>query len=162
MLLLDEPAAGLDPEARRRLSELLVELRAGGMTLMVSSHILAELEDYCSEMLMLQDGQIVGAGPIEVAQPDQERLRIALAAPNASFADILSATAGVGLITADQTTAEVAFDGDPAAQHALLRELIDQGLAVCAMSRVRRRLEDAYFDRAGRAGGAADEPGTLT
>jgi ABC-2 type transport system ATP-binding protein len=45
VLLLDEPAAGLDPQARRDLSRLLLELRDGGMTLVVSSHILAELED---------------------------------------------------------------------------------------------------------------------
>ena len=54
VLLLDEPAAGLDPEARRSLSDLIVRLAGDGMTIVVSSHILAELEDYSTRMLMIR------------------------------------------------------------------------------------------------------------
>ncbi len=170
VLLLDEPAAGLDPEARRKLSDLLVDLRAGGMTLIVSSHILAELEDYCTEMLVLQDGRIAGGGAVGVGQSRAERLTVALARPHPAFAEILAAQEGVRVIAADGTSAEVTFDGDPAAQHALLRALLDRGLAVYAMSRVRQRLEDTYFEKAvrSRAGDertpksdeVAGEPGT--
>jgi ABC-2 type transport system ATP-binding protein len=59
VLLLDEPASGLDPEARYALSSLLVGLNKTGMTMLVSSHILAELEDYCTDMLVLNNGSIV-------------------------------------------------------------------------------------------------------
>jgi ABC-2 type transport system ATP-binding protein len=62
VLLLDEPASGLDPEARYDLSKLLLKLRDEGMTMMVSSHILAELEDYSSSMLVLKSGKIVERG----------------------------------------------------------------------------------------------------
>ena len=58
LLLLDEPSAGLDPEARVSLSKLFRDLQREGMTLVVSSHILAELEDYCTDMLVLRDGEI--------------------------------------------------------------------------------------------------------
>ena len=61
VLLLDEPASGLDPDARKSLSDLILSLSADGMTIMVSSHILSELDDYCTEMLMLDEGRIVGA-----------------------------------------------------------------------------------------------------
>jgi len=57
--LLDEPAAGLDPEARHSLAAVFRELRADGMTLIVSSHILAELEDYSTHLLAIRDGRIV-------------------------------------------------------------------------------------------------------
>src|SRR5262249_59118543 len=57
--LLDEPAAGLDPEARYSLAAVFRELRADGMTLIVSSHILAELEDYSTHLLAIRDGRIV-------------------------------------------------------------------------------------------------------
>lgn len=57
-LLLDEPASGMDPEARILLSQLILELRDQGMTIMVSSHILAELEDYCTDMLVIRDGRV--------------------------------------------------------------------------------------------------------
>jgi len=60
VLMLDEPASGLDPSARRELSQLLVSLKDQGMTLVVSSHILSELEDYSSEMIIIDDGHIVG------------------------------------------------------------------------------------------------------
>src|SRR5690606_31914263 len=53
VLLLDEPAAGLDPQARRDLSQLLLSLKTDGMTLVVSSHILAELEDYSDRMIIV-------------------------------------------------------------------------------------------------------------
>ena len=59
VLLLDEPASGLDPEARWSLSSLLTGLREDGMTLIVSSHILAELEDYSTDVLILRDGRVV-------------------------------------------------------------------------------------------------------
>lgn len=57
VLLLDEPAAGLDPKARHELSQLLIDLKARGMTIIVSSHILAELEDYCTHMMVIDDGK---------------------------------------------------------------------------------------------------------
>ena len=53
LLILDEPAAGLDPQARVDLSGLFMDLRAQGMTLIVSSHILSELEDYATDVLMM-------------------------------------------------------------------------------------------------------------
>ena len=58
ILLLDEPASGMDPESRVRFSELILSLRETGYTLLVSSHILAELEDYCTDMLVIRDGRI--------------------------------------------------------------------------------------------------------
>lgn len=60
VLLLDEPASGLDPAARLHLSALLRDLRAKGKTIIVSSHILGELEDYCTGMLVLHDGRLAG------------------------------------------------------------------------------------------------------
>lgn len=59
VLILDEPASGLDPEARYHLSQLLVLLAQEGITMLVSSHILSELEDYCTNMLVLREGKIV-------------------------------------------------------------------------------------------------------
>lgn len=59
ILFLDEPASGLDPEARYNLSQLLLELRSHGLTIMVSSHILSELEDYCTHMLVIDQGSIL-------------------------------------------------------------------------------------------------------
>lgn len=59
LLILDEPASGLDPEARYELSILFNRLKDKGMTLLVSSHILSELDEYCTHMLVIKDGRIV-------------------------------------------------------------------------------------------------------
>ena len=56
VLLLDEPASGLDPEARASLAQLMRQLQAQGMTLIVSSHILSELDEYCTHILALRAG----------------------------------------------------------------------------------------------------------
>jgi ABC-2 type transport system ATP-binding protein len=86
VLLLDEPAAGLDPQARRELSQLLLALKAGGMTLVVSSHILAELEDYSDRMIIVDKGQIAGGEAITLRDATRAQVRIALAAPGAGAA----------------------------------------------------------------------------
>lgn len=59
IVLLDEPASGLDPQSRNALSQLIQELAKEGMTFIVSSHILNELEDYCSGILILEKGKIL-------------------------------------------------------------------------------------------------------
>ncbi len=59
ILILDEPASGLDPEARSELSHVLKTLQKDGISIIVSSHILAELEEYCTAMLVIRDGAIV-------------------------------------------------------------------------------------------------------
>ena len=58
LLILDEPASGLDPEARYELSQLFNLLKQQGMTLLVSSHILSELDEYCTHMLVIKEGRI--------------------------------------------------------------------------------------------------------
>ncbi|MFI4936930.1 MAG: ABC transporter ATP-binding protein [Candidatus Berkiellales bacterium] len=59
ILFLDEPASGLDPESRYHLSKLFLDLQKEGTTLIVSSHILAELEDYSTHMLVVNQGKIL-------------------------------------------------------------------------------------------------------
>jgi ABC-2 type transport system ATP-binding protein len=59
ILFLDEPAAGLDPKARYDLSQLLLSLQKQGLTLIVSSHILAELQDYSTHMMVMQKGKVL-------------------------------------------------------------------------------------------------------
>ena len=64
VLLLDEPASGLDPRARIEIRELLKELRAMGKTIFISSHILSELSDFCNKIGIIENGQLVCAGEV--------------------------------------------------------------------------------------------------
>jgi ABC-2 type transport system ATP-binding protein len=159
VLLLDEPAAGLDPEARRALSDLIRRLAREGMTIVVSSHILAELEDYSTQMLMLRDGRVAGAGVVAAndVDPSESLVRIQLAGARPDLASVL---AGMGLsvesVAADE--AQVRLTGGADAEAALLARLIGAGLAVRAYAPVRKTLEQTYLDEARRAPTSAPAP----
>jgi len=155
LLLLDEPAAGLDPEARAALAILFRELQAAGMTLVVSSHILAELEEYSTHMLVLRAGRIVeqrevGAGSAGGAP--SRRLRVRLAAPDARLAARLATAHGVAALEAHEAEAAFEFAGDLAQQAALVRELVTEGYAIASVEEARASLQDSYLRTV--AGGA--------
>ncbi len=145
VLLLDEPASGLDPEARRSLSQLFLSLQGLGITQIVSSHILAELEDYCTHMIIMDRGRIVRSRAVTDTERVGRVLRIDLATPHEGLAGALEAQEGVRLLEIHDQHALVAFDGDADAQAALLRALLEAGLPVAGIQEVRQRLEDAYF-----------------
>src|SRR5262249_62376825 len=92
VLILDEPASDLDPRARIEIRDLLVELRAMGKTIFLSSHILTELADVCTSVAILERGRLVVAGPIheiarrlEVAQAQQAGAPSPYPAPGAGL-----------------------------------------------------------------------------
>ncbi|HNT00162.1 MAG TPA: ABC transporter ATP-binding protein [Polyangiaceae bacterium] len=79
ILVLDEPASDLDPRARIEMRDLLLELRALGKTIFLSSHILTELADVCTSVAILERGALVVAGPIAGIAEQLERRRYAMA-----------------------------------------------------------------------------------
>ena len=144
-LLLDEPAAGLDPEARRSLSDLILALAKGGMTIVVSSHILAELEDYSTQMLMLRDGQVAGGGVVEAggAAVAADRVEVVFADPPGDLAERLERIGvTVAGLRGDSAVLAPAEGEDEAA---LLGRLITAGLKVKSFQPARTTLEDAYL-----------------
>ena len=152
VLLLDEPAAGLDPEARRSLSELVTRLASEGMTILVSSHILAELEDYCTDMLMIRDGRVAGGGIVSTSgaahQAGAVRVRAVFAHPPQDLAERLLA---LGFATESVTGDEaiVRLPPDPDAESQALTQLLSSGLKVKAFAAMKSSLEDAYLREAG-------------
>jgi len=151
VLLLDEPAAGLDPQARRDLAQLLIAMRDSGMMLVVSSHILAELEDYCSEMIIIEDGRIAGGKAIKVRDDARPRYMIELATARSDLRDFLAAK-GADVAEADQNHAVILFTHNAGARARLLRDLVGAGFEVASFAESSKALEDAYFSAVGRAG----------
>ncbi len=148
LLLLDEPASGLDPEARRKLSELLLELGREGKTILVSSHILAELEDYSTHMLVIRDGRVLEHTALTVdASTEGVALTLQLAAAVADLPARLEKLEGVDQVRADGREAEFRFRGDEGAQHRLLKQLIDSGLPVCALVARKDDLQERYIKK---------------
>ena len=148
LLLLDEPASGLDPEARQDLSRLLVALRDEGMTLVVSSHILAELQDYSSHIMIMRDGRLVEHAALgDTAAAPVSRLVAVLAHEDPRLAEILRRSEGVSGVMDTGLNAGFDFTGDAAARAALLRGLIEAGLPVVEFSPIRRNMQDVYLNR---------------
>jgi ABC-2 type transport system ATP-binding protein len=149
VVLLDEPASGLDPEARFSLGELFVTLAQRGMTLLVSSHILAELEAYSSHMLILRDGKLVEhrqlAGSIENVSLIEAS---ALEGP-ATLATALRHMAGVNDVTVVAQAARFALAGTAVEQAALLQALLAAGLRISHFAVVTEDLQQSYIQAMG-------------
>lgn len=147
VLLLDEPASGLDPDARRHLSELLLALRAQGMTIVVSSHILTELNEYSTHMMVIRSGRLVEHRRLgESVDGERRTLDLRLSRSVDNLTDRLSRLPGVEKVKADGVLAELVFRGDLDAQHALLKEMLAANLPVCALSARMQNLQQAYLD----------------
>jgi ABC-2 type transport system ATP-binding protein len=147
VVLLDEPASGLDPEARAELSRLFLGLRAEGMTLVVSSHILAELEDYSTHMMILREGRLVEHRRIDGAEGAGRRVTVVirLAEPSDRLPALVEGLPDCEVISADESAAKVVMPAPAVERHRALKRLMDEGLAVAAFEEVRPDLQEAYL-----------------
>lgn len=150
ILFLDEPSSGLDPEARYQFSKLLLRLSGEGKTIIVSSHILSELEDYATHMLVLRDGKIQEHA--NIGQPDsgaKRRLVLTLAEPVAEMEGLLQLIDSVHEPQVNGLSCEFLFDGDAHAQHKLLKHFIDKGIPVCEIAEAEIALQEIYVNKYG-------------
>ncbi len=155
IVLLDEPASGLDPEARHELSSLLLDLQARGMTVVVSSHILAELDEYSSRMLILRDGAILESRALEEIDAPTRVFQLQLAHGIEDAAHRLSGVEGVENVSVRGLEAQFEFRGDRSAQSELLRRWIEGGLPIASFGETRSNLQDLYREK---VRGAEAEP----
>ena len=146
VLLRDEPASGLDPEARVGLAETLLRLREEGMTIIVSSHILSELEDYSTHMLVLRGGKLVEQRALGTASDGRgAAVTLRLARHDERLEALLRAEATVGQLMVEGLTAQFQFAGDPAERAMLLRRLIAAELPIADFAAERESLQDLYM-----------------
>jgi ABC-2 type transport system ATP-binding protein len=151
VLLLDEPASGLDPRARVEMRELIRELRRMGKTILVSSHIVPEMEELCTWIGVVDHGRMVSVGPkaevLRGAAADR-RLRIELVdadGPRVQAArELVEKRDGVIAVDVTDSVLEVAVAED-LAQHRLLRELVETGFDVGAFTPVAGSLSDVFL-----------------
>jgi ABC-2 type transport system ATP-binding protein len=144
LLLLDEPASGLDPEARVALSALLRSLRDQGMTLVVSSHILAELEDYCTDMLILRDGHVV-EHKSSGSKTEEYTVEIAFFNAAEDYVEALKALKTVHHLSVDKKILRFGFSGTEQERAVILKDLVMQGALISSFSANHRRLQDIYL-----------------
>ena len=153
VLLLDEPASGLDPRARVEFRELLRTLQGMGKTIVISSHILLELAEMCSDIAIIRAGQLVMAGNVEqVTQSlgggNQIEIRVLERAEDAK--QLLIAIPEIKNVSEDQHDSEVIqaeFNGDKQALQRVLAELIAHDIPVISFAPrpAVERLEEVYM-----------------
>lgn len=155
VLLLDEPASGLDPIARAELRELLRELARMGKTILLSSHILTELADLCTHVGMLAGGQLVAEGPIGdvLGSPSRGGYLLRVLRDPERAVQILEGIEGVTAIAADDL--EIRFRAEPGPEAAAdaLAEVAAAGVPIAQFGEVPRDLEAAFLPLAQMAGG---------
>ena len=152
VLLLDEPASGLDPRARVELRELLRELRSMGKTIVISSHILPELEELCTSVAIVDRGQVLAQGRVSEIERRLRfgavlRVRLLLDGEDlASARDRFAAAPDVASATIlEDGTIELGFRGDDAASARLLADSVAAGLPIASFSRAASDLEELFL-----------------
>jgi ABC-2 type transport system ATP-binding protein len=165
VLILDEPASGLDPRARIEIRELLMELSRMGKTIFFSTHILADVAEICTQVGIIEAGRLVAQGSLEEMQRrlrPHRRLHITLLGHVDEARTALTARDGVVGVQLAQNggpnggalaaaggdgaqTLEVDFTGDDAAVSALLRDLVGRGLPVLRFTESVHDLEDVFM-----------------
>ncbi|RKE18636.1 alpha/beta fold hydrolase [Streptomyces sp. TLI_171] len=145
LLILDEPTNGLDPPQIREMREVMVRYAAAGRTVIVSSHLLAEVEQSCTHLVVMERGRLVVAGPTAEITGAGEQLLVSVD-PGFEGADAvaekLAALDGVDSAQAVDGGLLVRLDGLPASR--LTAELVRLGVPVAGVG-PQRRLEDAFL-----------------
>lgn len=146
VLILDEPASGLDPLARRDLRMALRKIADHGATVIVSSHILGELSEMCSSLCVMNRGQLLALGSVDEVRHQlgnvDRTITTDILNDRQLAAAWLSSQNGVRELRVDATRIAFHFDGDDHAQASLVEGLIAQGLRIKSFEEKRSSLED--------------------
>lgn len=149
LLLLDEPASGLDPRARAELKGLITELGKMGKIVIVSSHILPELADFCSVVGIIERGEMMAFGPVEqvVKSVNQHKMLEVKLLDRAGDAGMwLHGKEGVARTVVDGAhRVRIEFEGDHDAQYRLLQGLVHANFGVIEFREESADLEDLFM-----------------
>lgn len=148
VLLLDEPASGLDPRARVEMREILKELRGMGKTIVISSHILPELTELCTMIGIIDHGTMRATGPVDEVVRSLNaghKLRISTLGAQEEAVAILLQMPEVLAAEAVNGAIEVRYGGDDAQAAQILQRLVAGGVAVSSFSQMDGGLEDAFL-----------------
>jgi len=148
VLLLDEPASGLDPRARVEMRELLRELGAMGKTIVVSSHILAELAELCDAVGIIEKGLLVACGSLDDIRRQAQAgrtLRLKVLSGQDEAGAVLRQQPGVGQVYEANGCLEVEFLGDDEATAGLLAALVARGVRIVSFSEVTSDLDEVFL-----------------
>ncbi|MGB3492940.1 MAG: ABC transporter ATP-binding protein [Elainellaceae cyanobacterium] len=149
LLLLDEPVSGLDPIARIEMRNVIKQLQAEGVTILISSHVLSDLEDFCTSVGVMEKGRLVESARLQ-ALYERSNVQNIIVGTTGELADLEAALTSYDGVQACKKLAVgsrigIEFSGSEDEIAALLRSLITSGLPIVDFSRTRESLESIFL-----------------
>lgn len=148
VLILDEPASGLDPRARAEMKEIIRGLKQLKKTVLISSHILPELAEICDEVAIMEYGRLVVSGKVSeitAFSRGARQFKVEVLERAEELAEFISSRDGGAGAWADGTTVRFLFSGGPGEQAGLLQAVVSSGWSVTEFGEIRRNLEEAFM-----------------
>jgi ABC-2 type transport system ATP-binding protein len=148
VLVLDEPAAGLDPRARIELREMIAKLADAGKAILISSHILTELAEICDRVGILEQGRLLAVGSvaeISAAAQVQSTVRVRVLDDVERLRGWLATRDDVSEVRSDGSLAVFNYAGDRESEAALLRAIVEAGFPVVEFGAKHKSLEDVFL-----------------
>lgn len=148
VLLLDEPASGLDPRARIEFRELLKELRRMGKTILVSSHILTELADFCNSVGIIEQGKLLAAGNVDEILAEMKggkNVMVRVKEDVEKARDLLASNPMVKSINVDGNEMEIHLDAACDDTSFIGETLLGGGIRITALKEQEVDLEDIFM-----------------
>jgi ABC-2 type transport system ATP-binding protein len=148
VLILDEPASGLDPRARLEVKALLKELRSMGKTILISSHILTELADCCTSIGIIERGQLLLHGPIDTVYRQIQRNRhieVRFSGDPSQGVSLIRSDPKVENVEVNTRSCRVEMAGEEADVARLLRQLAAADVGLVSFAEKEPTLEDVFM-----------------
>jgi len=149
VMLLDEPASGLDPKARLELKNLLRSLRDQGATILISSHILTELEGFCTSIGIMEKGRLVRSGRIEevtAAATTMRLVRLAWGGDSLAIAQQkLEGDSRISEVSLAPNSGTFRFAGAEEDLASILASLVSANVHIISFGEVKQTVEDLYM-----------------
>ena len=148
VLIMDEPTSGMDPRSRFAFKEIVRELNEQGKTILISSHLLQELSEICTDLGIIEQGRMALSGSMEEIMNRVDTSRPLLIAVNGGMEQalaILRSHPSVQTISIKDRELMVGFMGDKQDEAQLLQQLVDAEIPVCSFSRLRGDLETLFM-----------------
>lgn len=155
VLLLDEPASGLDPRARIQMKSILKELRNMGKTIIISSHILTELSEVCNSVGIIDGGKMVAFGKMQDVINDINgfsKMRLEVLGTPDKGVNIIREHDSVKDISIIDNVVEFSINGDEVEISNILKRLVKSDIEVLTYSKIEGNLEDVYMKITKEAG----------
>jgi ABC-2 type transport system ATP-binding protein len=148
VLILDEPASGLDPRARIEMRELLRELKRMGKTIMISSHILSELEEICDQIGIIENGRLVFNGSMEEIRHRLglgNKIKVRVAANQEKAVELLGSIPEIEQVQSFDDYISVTFYPDKKGDGLIAKALVDGGLDIISLEPQKLKLDEAFL-----------------